>query len=142
MGPIISTIIGAGIKLLANWINNYLEQKRVDQILISKSDEKVIDAILRNQQEHASDPFVKVTRRVLFMMLTATYCFLMVYYALHPHIEYSIIVPEKSGGGFFGLLFGSDSHNIVKLSGGLMLASFIDLIYMVVGFYAIPSKRR
>jgi len=29
----------------------------------------------------------------------------------------------------------------VQLTGGLMLASFMDLCFMVIGFYAIPSKK-
>jgi hypothetical protein len=142
MGPIISTIIGAAIKLAANLINHWLEMNRASTLLNNNAESETIKALISNQEKQASDPFVKVTRRILFLMITGTYCFLMTYYAFHPDIEYSILVPEKSSGGFFGLLFGSDSYSIKKLTGGLMLASFIDLVYMVVGFYAIPSKRR
>ena len=142
MGPILSTIIGAGIKLGANLINHWLEMHRATTLLNNKANDELITALIKNQEMQASDPFVKVTRRVLFLMLTGTYCFLMCYYAFNPDIEYSILVPEESGGGFFGLLFGSDSHSLHTLTGGLMLASFIDLVYMVVGFYAIPSKKR
>ena len=35
MGPILNTIIGAGIKVAANLINNWLEQKRHDQMLLA-----------------------------------------------------------------------------------------------------------
>ena len=142
MGPILSTIIGAGIKLLCNLLNNWLEQKRQDQILLAARDEKLIDLLAENQREQAKDPFVKVTRRILFMSITFTYCFLMIWYALNPDITYNVVVPKNGGAGFFGWIFGSDDFKIVELTGGLLLMSFVDLVFMVVGFYSLPSRRR
>jgi hypothetical protein len=144
MGPIINTIIGAGIKLVCNLINSWLEQKRQDQLALAARDEKMLQALIDSQQKNASDQFVKATRRILFMSITFTMCFLMIYYAMNPEIEYNIIVPKGDGGrlGFFSFIFGGKDWEVVKMSGGLMLASFMDLCFMVVGFYAIPSKRR
>ena len=144
MGPILNTIIGAGIKLGCNLINAWLEQKRQDQLALAARDEKMLDALIRSQSENAKDPFVKVTRRVLFMSITFTMCFLMIYYAMNPDITYNLIVPKGDGAkfGFFSWLFGGKEWEMVQMTGGLMLASFMDLCFMVVGFYAIPSKRR
>lgn len=139
-GPVLSTLMGAGIKLVANLVNNYLEQKKQDQMMLAARDEKIVNAVLKNQSEQANDPFVKITRRILFLSLTWTYCFLMIYYAMNNHIEYEVLVPKE--GGFFGWIFGADSYKTYTLTGGLLLMSFVDLIFMVVGFYAIPSKRR
>jgi hypothetical protein len=98
----------------------------------------------KNQEKNANDAFVKVTRRVLFMSITFTMCFLMIYYAMNPHISYDLIVPkgDSSRLGFFSWIFGGKDWELIKMTGGLMLASFMDLCFMVVGFYAIPSKRR
>jgi hypothetical protein len=144
MGPVLNTIIGAGIKLGANLINFWLEQKRQDQLALAARDEKMMDALIKSQNSQAKDPFVKVTRRILFMSITFTMCFLMIYYALNPHISYSLIVPKGDGAkwGFFSWISGGEEWKVVQMSGGLMLASFMDLCFMVVGFYAIPSKRR
>jgi hypothetical protein len=144
MGPILNTVIGAGIKLACNLINGWLEQKRQDQMMLALKDEKTLQALISNQQEQAKDSFVKVTRRILFMSITFTMCFLMIYYALNPTIEYNLIVPkgENSRLGFFSWVVGAKDWDVVKMTGGLMLASFMDLCFMVVGFYAIPSKRR
>lgn len=144
MGPVINTIIGAGIKLGANLVNFWLEQKKQDQLALAARDEKMLDALIKSQNSQAKDPFVKVTRRILFMSITFTMCFLMIYYALNPHITYNVIVPKGEGAkwGFFGWIFGGEEWQVVQMSGGLMLASFMDLCFMVVGFYAIPSKRR
>ena len=144
MGPILNTIIGAGIKLGCNLLNAWLEQKRQDQLALAARDEKMLDALIKSQSENAKDPFVQVTRRVLFMIITFTMCFLMIYYAMNPDITYNLIVPKGDGAkfGFFSWLFGGKEWEMVQMTGGLMLASFMDLCFMVVGFYAIPSKRR
>jgi len=144
MGPILNTIIGAALKLGCNLLNGWLEQKRQDQLLLAARDETVMKALLANQTEQAKDPFVKITRRILFMSITFTMCYLMIFYAHNPHISYDLIVPKGENGksGFFSWIFGGSDWHLVRLTGGLMLASFMDLCFMVVGFYAVPSKRR
>ena len=144
MGPILNTIIGAGIKLGCNLLNAWLEQKRQDQLALAARDEKMLDALIKSQSENAKDPFVQVTRRVLFMSITFTMCFLMIYYAMNPDITYNLIVPkgDRAKFGFCSWLCGCKEWEMVQMTGGLMLASFMDLCFMVVGFYAIPSKRR
>ena len=144
MGPILNTIIGAGIKLGCNLINSWLEQKRQDQMILAARDNEMLQAMIDNQAKQASDPFVKITRRVLFMSITFTMCYLMVFYAHNPDISYEIIVPkgENSRWGFFSWILGGKEWEVVNLTGGLMLSSFMDLCFMVVGFYAIPSKKR
>lgn len=144
MGPILNTILGAGIKLACNLINAWLEQKRQDQMMLAARDDKIVTAYLNNQSEQSKDPFVKITRRILFMSITFTMCYLMIYYAHNPNITYQIIVPngEGAGLGFFSWLIGGKDWSVVELTGGLLLSSFMDLCFMVVGFYAVPSKRR
>jgi hypothetical protein len=143
MGPILNTIIGAGIKLGCNLINAWLEQKRHDQMILAARDNEMLQAMIENQAKQVSDPFVKITRRVLFMSITLTMCYLMVFYAHNPDVSYEIIVPkgENARWGFFSWVLGGKEWEIVRLTGGLMLSSFMDLCFMVVGFYAIPSKR-
>ena len=143
MGPILNTIIGAGIKLLCNLLNHWLEQRRQDQLMLAARDEEIVKALLNNQIEQSKDPFVKVTRRMLFMSITFTMCFLMLYYALNPHVTYDVIVPGGEGtSGFFSWMVGGTDWHVVRMTGGLLLMSFMDLCFMVVGFYAIPSRRR
>ena len=141
---VLSAAIGAGIKLLVNVINFWLEHKRQNQILLAAKDDKFITAMLDNQLKQASDPFVKVTRRVLFMCITFTLCYLMLFYATNPHIVYDVVVPRGSGAtsGLFAWFTGIDDWVVVQLTGGLLLTSFMDLCYMLIGFYAVPSKMR
>jgi len=144
MGPILNTIIGAGIKLAANLVNYWLEQKRADQMILAARDNEMLKALIDNQSKQALDPFVKVTRRILFLTITFTMCFLMIYYAMNPNIQYDLIVPKGEGAklGFFSWIFGGKDWEMVKMTGGLMLASFMDLCFMIIGFYAIPSRTR
>jgi hypothetical protein len=144
MGPILNTIIGAGIKLGCNLLNSWLEQKRQDQLMLAARDQAMLESILKNQSEQAKDPFVKVTRRMLFMSITFTMCYLMIFYAHNPNITYDILVPKGDGAkwGLFTWVLGGTDWKQVQLTGGLMLSSFMDLCFMVVGFYAVPSKRR
>lgn len=144
MGPILNTIIGAALKLGCNLINSWLEQKRQDQLMLAARDQAMMDALLKNQADQAKDPFVKITRRILFMSITFTMCYLMIFYAHNPQITYDIIVPKGDGAkwGLWGWIIGGEDWKVVQLTGGLMLSSFLDLCFMVVGFYAVPSKRR
>ena len=68
----------------------------------------------------------------------------MIYYAHNPSISYDMIVPKGDNAkwGIFSWFFGATDFHVVTLTGGLMLSSFMDLCFMVVGFYAIPSKKR
>ena len=142
LGSIINTVMGAGIKLGANLINFWLEQKRHDQMMIAARDAEMLKALIDNQNKQASDPFVKVTRRILFLSITFTMCFLMIFYAMNPHISYDVIVQrgDNSKWGIWSFVFGGTDWVQTRLTGGLMLSSFIDLCFMVVGFYAILSK--
>lgn len=141
-GSVLNTILGAGIKLVANLINAWIEQRMIDRQLMSARDDKVMQMIADSQKETRSDPFVKTTRRMLFMSLTVTYCYLMIFYALNPEISYTVIKPVDSTGGILTWFFGDTKWVTFELTGGLLLASFVDLMFMVIGFYAIPSNKR
>lgn len=143
LGSIINTMIGAGIKVAANLLNSWLEQKQRDQMMLAARDADMLKAIMEQQDKTIDDPFVKVTRRILFMSITFTMCFLMIYYAINPHITYDVLMPKGEGSrlGIWSWFFGSNSWEQVQLTGGLLLSAFMDLCFMVVGFYAIPSKR-
>jgi hypothetical protein len=144
MGPILNTIIGAGFKLGVNMINCWLEQKRQDQMILAARDNSMLQALIDNQTKQASDPFVQSTRRVLFLSITFTLCFLMLYYAMNPHITYDVVVPKGDSAkwGIFSWVFGAREWDLVQMTGGLLLTSFFDLCFMVIGFYAVPSKSR
>ena len=71
-GSVLNTIIGAGIKIGANLISAWIEQRKVDRTLMAARDENILKMIAESQKETRSDPFVKTTRRILFLALTFT----------------------------------------------------------------------
>jgi hypothetical protein len=141
-GSVLNTIIGAGIKIGANLISAWIEQRKVDRTLMAARDENILKMIAESQKETRSDPFVKTTRRILFLALTFTYCYLMIFYALNPDITYQIVKPADPSGGILSWFMGDTQWVTFNLTGGLLLASFVDLMFMVIGFYAIPSNKR
>ena len=144
MSSIIWTAIGAGMKLLVNLVNHWLDHRRQNQLLLAAKDDKFIQATIESQHANSKDPFVKATRRVLFLSITLTMCYLMIFYATNPDIKYNVLLPQtdEHTGGFLTWFVGTDSWVVVELTGGLLLKSFMDLCFMIVGFYAVPSKLR
>ena len=141
-GAIINTAIGAGIKLGAILINAWLESKKQTQMILAARDDQAFKALAANQANQAKDPFVKVTRRVLFLTITFTLCYMMIYYAMNPGIEYDVLVPIKNGStGIISWILGTNEYEVVRLTGGLLLMSFMELAFMVMGFYAVPSPK-
>lgn len=141
-GAIINTAIGAGIKLGAILINAWLESKKQTQMILAARDDQAFKALAANQANQAKDPFVKVTRRVLFLTITFTLCYMMIYYAMNPGIEYDVLVPIKNGStGIISWILGTNEYEVVRLTGGLLLMSFMELAFMVIGFYAVPSPK-
>lgn len=132
------------MKLGVNLLNYWLEQRSRDQMILAARDDKMLQSLLDNQKTQAGDPFVQITRRVLFLTITFTLCYLMVYYAMNPNITYDVIVPKGDGArwGILSWIFGGRDWELVQMTGGLLLTSFFDLCFMVIGFYAVPSKRR
>ncbi len=143
MGTILNAVIGMGAKVLINLIDHWAEQKRANQLMIAAQDKTRLEALIANQKAMAMDSFAKSTRRVLFMSITFTLCFLMIFYAFNPNISYDVIVPkgETWKSGIFAFIFGSKDWEVVRLTGGLMLASFMEIGQMVIGFYVVPPKR-
>lgn len=143
--PVITAIIGAIIKMLANYVNSRIEQKKYDRMYMISRDNETLDMLSRHYNSTVTDPFVKTTRRILFLMVTFTMCFLMIYYALNPNISYTILVPNETSTsvGLLSWLFPVSNHDqiTVQLTGGLMLSSFMDICFMIIGFYAIPGRR-
>ena len=140
MGPVISTLIGAGVKLGANIVNSWLNSKDRQQELVAAERAKLIDEQTKIIMENAKDPFVQMSRRVLFMALTFTFCWLIIYFATRPDIDWMVSTGEGGKLSLFSFVFGAKGGTIH--TGALLVTSFVDLMFMVIGFYAIRSNRK
>ena len=140
MGPVVSTLMGAGVKLLANVINSWLAGRARQQELLSADRARVIEAQSRLIEKNAKDPFVQFSRRVPFMALTFTFCWLIIYFATRPDVDWMVATGEGGRMSLFSFIFGAKGATVH--AGALLVTSFIDLMFMVIGFYAIKSNRK
>jgi hypothetical protein len=140
MGPVVSTLIGAGVKLGANIVNSWLNSKDRQQELVAAERAKLIDEQTKLVMANAKDPFVQMSRRVLFMSLTFTFCWLIIYFATRPDIDWMVSTGEGGKLSLFSFIFGAKSGTIH--AGALLVTSFVDLMFMVIGFYAIRSNKK
>ena len=141
-GPILNTIIGAGIKLVANGFNAWIERSNRNQELLGAEQAKRLEDQTSLVRENAKDPFVQFSRRVLFMALTFTFCWIVIYFVRHPDVDWMVYAGEESGRRFsmFSYIFGSKGKTVH--AGALLVTAFIDLMFMVIGFYSIKSNRK
>jgi len=137
-GPIVNTILGAGIKLGANFINSRIEASKRTQDLLAASNAARLD----NVQKNNNNPSAQFTRKILFMTLTFTFCWIVVYFVRHPDVDWMVYAGEESGKRFsmFSYIFGSKGKTVH--AGALLVTAFIDLMFMVIGFFSMPSNRR
>jgi len=141
-GPITNVLLGAAIKCVPLLISTIAAFFSRNQELVANQDTSRVEASIENQKDQAGDAFVKLTRRILFLYVALTYCYLQFYYAFNPHIQYDVLIPKNSGWGLIGMFTGKSDYEVVTLTGGLLLMAFNDLMYVVTGFFAVPSSRR
>ena len=140
LGPVTSTLVGAGVKLGANVVNSWLNAKDRQMELVAAERVKLIDEQTKIIASNAKDPFVQMSRRVLFMALTFTFCWLVIYFATRPDIDWMVSTGEGGKLSLFSFIFGAKSGTVH--AGALVVTSFVDLMFMVIGFYAIRSNRK
>lgn len=140
MGPVVSTLMGAGVKLGANVVNSWLASRARQQELLAADRARVLEQQTKLIEKTASDPFVQFSRRVLFMALTFTFCWLIIYFATRPDVDWMVATGDGGKLSLFSYIFGSKAGTVH--AGALLVTSFIDLMFMVIGFYAIKSNRK
>lgn len=132
--PVGATIAGSLLKLIANWLNGNQEQKLAD----SARSRQAIELQIRLQQALSNDEFAKRTRRWVFWPLTWSYCVVFIYFAIQGDAE--LILPMDKKTGLVSWLFGGPGKEAFRTTGTYVVYSGIQLIHMIVGFYATPNK--
>jgi len=140
MGALLNIAGGAGLKILSSFINGWLANKREKQVFTGKMDEKRLDYQMKIIMATNKDIYVKVSRSIIFIGLVGTYCFAVTWSIINPDFHYDLVFPKSKG--IFAFLFGAQDQTKLTLDGGMMVWKFTELIEVIVGFFAIPSKRR
>ena len=100
----------------------------------------IVNAWSKNARDINKDAFSKMTRRWVFWPIVWTFCGILGWFAYDPTIE--IITIGGQEPGFFPRLFKGSSETLITLTGGHVILVALDSLFMIVGFYALPSKRR
>lgn len=67
-----------------------------------------------------------MSRSVIFMMLIATWCYIGIWGVQNPSVELDILVPKKIG--LLGRLFNQNNLSIVKVTGGILLMQWFQIM--------------
>jgi hypothetical protein len=135
-GPAGATALGAVLKLFNTWVQGRIEKQQME----AAREEKILDTWAKSQIAITKDRQSKTTRRWVFWMLTATYCFVFVWFTNFP--ETTIITLGGHSSGWITNIFGGATDALVTVTGGHVVVAGLELIFMVVGFFALPSRRR
>lgn len=135
-GPAGATALGAVLKLVNTWLQGRIEKAQAE----AARDEKILQVWAEAQKAISLDKFSKWTRRGVFWMLVGTYCFVFVWFTLYP--ETPIITVGGHHPGWLTGIFGGGTDKLITLTGGHVVVAGLELIFMVVGFFAMPSRRR
>lgn len=129
-------VLGSVLKMVSNYINHSMQQKTERQQHDNAQDAEILKARIALAKENNKDIWGKVSRTAIFIMIIGTFCYLMIHYAMHPEIQYEILVPGKEH------FFNPSGWKVFKLSGGFLAWQCVELCFLVVGFFCVPSKRR
>lgn len=135
-GPVGATAAGACLKLLNTWVQGKIEKQQME----AAREEKILNTWAKSQIAITKDRQSKTTRRWVFWMLTATYCFVFVWFTIFP--ETTIITLGGHSSGWITSIFGGGIEKPYTVTGGHIVVAGLELIFMVVGFFALPSRRR
>ena len=129
-------VMGAGIKLASTALTGYLHNKNEEIRARNKIDEKLLDAEVELAKMNNKDPLGKINKFAIFMCLTLTFCFVVVWQVLNPGNEYSAIIPTNGGWT------NPSGYKLVKTHGAFLPWQFMDAMYMILGSFCVNSRRR
>ena len=135
-GPIGATVLGALLKVFNSWVQGRMERQQME----AARDKQILSVWSRAQRAVQNDPYSKRTRRWVFWMLVGTYCFVFGWFTVHP--EMPIVTIGGHTGGLLMAMFGGGTDKLITITGGHVVIAGLELIFMVVGFFAMPSRRR
>lgn len=134
MSLILSWLTGAGIKIVAGFISQWLDNGRQQMILASRAEKDLILAL--NSGGDNLSPGGKWTRRGIAVALTLLFCFVVAYSLIN--CKFLTITKEipYNPSLLFGWLIGGSSSTTLKVSLlGILISSYLHFMTFVLGFY-------
>lgn len=134
MALLLNFIAGSGLKMLALGIGKWLEMKRTRDLLLANAPIDKIKALQGG--EDTLSPGGKATRRLLALMITGTWCFLLVWIVVFKPEWLITRMVDYTPGILFSWILGAKNFTTMTVSAGAMvLYSSFELMSFVFGFY-------
>jgi len=132
-------LMGAGCKLLgtavSQWLHNSAEERRANAL----RDEMVVKAHIELVKETNRDKIASLTRAVVYVAITATWCYMGIYGLSNIGLESTVLVPNDAG--FFGRLFHHQSLKAVDIKGTTLYYQWWQIMEMIMGAFVMPGRK-
>jgi len=133
-------IWGVACKILSNVINTWMANKADEHRALTLRDDKILKAHVQMAKEANRDIYGKISRSIIFFMLTGTFCY-MGLYVLHNYADFQEgLIPVKPG--FFSKIFSYTEYKSVGSGWNIIFFQFFDIMQTVIGFFCVPSRKR
>ena len=132
LGVAANFLTGAAAKVIAGAIWKMMEHAREARMASMYAN---TDRIVKLQSgTDTADDWTRLTRRIIALALTGTWCFTVIFILLKPGFELKILVP-KTPSILFSWIIGSTDQTVKLVSAGSLLWDFKSMIEILVGFY-------
>lgn len=136
-----SFLFGVGGKLLSNLINSWLSssQDAKRDAVYSHKDAAWVQAQVELQKELNKDHLAKITRMIIYIMVTSTFCLITLYAMMYP-VQTDVLVDVT--GGLFSNLFRQKTQVVepVHIS-GVVFKDCLHVMIAVLGAFVTPSRK-
>ena len=140
MGFLMSAVgkmaLGSAIKVGSNIVNHMLATKAETARHNNAQDAEILKARIELAKISDKDIWGKVTKSLIFFMIIATFCYLCVHYAFHPDIKYTVLLPVED------CMWIPSGWKKTELTGAFMAYQMVEGMFMVLGFFCVPSRKR
>lgn len=129
---IFNVLFGASVKLVGQILGKWLEVKRQKELAIINADTDRIVALQKGKDKLGS--WAQFTRRFIAITFSTTFCFVVVYFILHPQLEIQKVIP-KDASWIWSLFFNTTKETVLTVNSGTVFWDFKCLVEIIIGFY-------
>lgn len=136
-----SFLFGVGGKLISNLINSWLKggQDTKKDLAHSHQGAEWINAQTEYLKESNKDPFARLSRFIIYIMIAGTFCFITIHAMLYP-TQTDVLVKTSKGISSFIFRQPEEIKESVHIS-GVVFKDCLQVIIAVLGALVTPSSK-
>ena len=126
---------GALIKFISTGLSNWMDTRR--QVMLASLSADTDRLVKLQSGTDTADEMTRWTRRVIALMFSATWCYLIWFFTHHLEVKFDILVPRHQSWLWEWMWpFPVNDKGVSTVSAAsLMLLGMKDMIEILVGFY-------